>query len=524
MAIHLSTPHTRDESCLARKAGGVRAVSLTALSAVLLVMAFPHIDAGWLAWVALVPFLIALRACKLGAALAHGVLLGLLFFGGLLYWIGVFAAHVVGPGLAVVVLVGVAISQALTVVLFAGFAYGLGRLPSVWAWRLGIPALWCVLEWTRQLGPFGMGWGDLAYTQHSALPMLQLTKLAGVWGVSFVIVLVNVALAETIMRAKVTRWPIAVAGLVAAILVFGEATLLTENFQPTYRAAALQANINQNVSQNPAYTRHVLQTFAQLGQKAAAQGVVLAVWPETGCPGYLRANHSLLLPISSEARAAHQTTLVGSMDIAMGATKASNTLFCVSPDGQISGEYSKQHLVPFGEYVPFRKQLPWLERLHLSIYDMAPGGGRQPLMQAVDPIGKIGAAICYDSTYGSLMRSESARGANILVVSTDDTWFGRTAAARQHTAMAAIRAAENDRCLVRCAATGVSQIIAPSGKVLAEAPLFTRAVVSAPVQSRSTRTLYCAWGDWFVAAAGLMLSALVLISVRDRGTSRSSGR
>jgi apolipoprotein N-acyltransferase len=98
-----------------------------------------------------------------------------------------------------------------------------------------------------------------------------------------------------------------------------------------------------------------------------------------------------------------------------------------------------------------------------------------------------------------------ARGADLLVVSTDDTWFGRTAAARQHAACAAVRAAEEDRYLVRCAATGLSQVIAPTGQVLSEAGLFTRRVVSAPVQARHGLTPYARWGDWFVAACAVGL-------------------
>ena len=143
----------------------------------------------------------------------------------------------------------------------------------------------------------------------------------------------------------------------------------------------------------------------------------------------------------------------------------------------------------------------------MTIYDMVPGTAHQPVLDAGAPVGKVGTAICYDSTDGEIMRRQVARGADLLVVSTDDTWFGRTAAARQHAACAAVRAAEDDRYLVRCAATGISQVIAPTGRVLAEAGLFTRHVVSAPVQARQDLTPYARWGDWFVAvcAAGLLV-------------------
>ena len=122
------------------------------LSGLLLMGAFPHLDWGWLAWIALVPFLIAFRPARLRAALGLGAVLGLVFFGGLLYWIGIFAAHVAGPWLGALTLLILSAVQAVTLVVFAGGAYALRLTGSVWAWRLGVPALWTVLEWTRQLG------------------------------------------------------------------------------------------------------------------------------------------------------------------------------------------------------------------------------------------------------------------------------------------------------------------------------------------------------------------------------------
>ena len=167
---------------------------MAVLSGLLLVGAFPHLDWGWLAWVALVPFLATFPHRRMRGALAAGAVLGLVYFGGVWYWMAVFAGHVIGRPLGVVVWIGAALAQTATVLVFAAGAQWLSRRPGVWAWRLGVPALWTVAEWARQFGPLGTGWGDLAYTQHAALLPLQLTKLTGVFGLSFLIVLVNVAL------------------------------------------------------------------------------------------------------------------------------------------------------------------------------------------------------------------------------------------------------------------------------------------------------------------------------------------
>jgi apolipoprotein N-acyltransferase len=494
-------------------------VGLTILSGLLLVGAFPNLDWGGLAWVALVPFFLIPPAQRMRSALGQGMVLGVVFFGGLLYWIGIFATHVVGPALGAVALLILALVQGMTLIVFAAIAFGLRATGSVWAWRLGVPALWTLLEWTRQLGVSGMAWGDLAYSQHRLLVILQVVKLTGVWGLAFLIVLFNVAVAEAIQHRRLTRFALATALLVLAALGYGEWTLHTENLQPTYRAAALQGNIEQDVPEDGTYVRRVMQTFSGQEREAASQGAILTVWPETAFPGYLRYSGPLGGVVTQDAVRNGQTTLIASMDEEVGASKPTNVLFLVTPQWQIAGTYTKQRLVPFGEYVPFRRYLPFLERMHMTVADDQPGPSGQPPLSADPPLGKIGAAICYDSTYGSILREQTAQGANLLVVSTYDNWYGRTSAARQHAAMAAVRAVENDRYLVRCAAAGVSQIVAPTGQVLAEADLYQQAVVTAPVQSRSTRTLYVLWGDWFLVFCALLLLAVVLhaaLSVRGR--------
>ncbi len=502
-----------------------RTLWLASLSGLLLVGAFPHLDWGWLAWVALVPFLLTFPHASLRGALAHGAAFGLVFFGGLFYWIGLFAAHAVGPPLGMVTWAGVMLSQAATCVVFAAGAWGLRRcVGSGWGWRLGVPALWTVLEWARQFGTLGTAWGDVAFTQHHALVLLQTTKLTGTWGLTFGIVLTNVCLADAI-QARQWRPLLLPALLLGAALVYGTVTLRTERLHPGFVAAALQGNINQNVPLTPEYTQRVMATFRRQGREAAARGAVLTVWPETALPGYLRSTLALSLPLMQDARTLHQAMLVGGREFVSVQGKDANALTLITAQGRIASSYAKQRLVPFGEYVPGRAQFPVLDKLHLSVYDMAPGAAHQPLLDAGPPVGKVGAAICYDSTYGELMRDETARGANLLVVTTDDTWFGRTAAASQHAAMAAVDAAETDRYLVRCAATGVSQVIDPTGRVIAQAPLFTQRVVAAPVEARRTQTFYVRFSDWFIWLCGLGLVGIATSARVRRGqTSRNSAR
>ena len=417
-----------------------------ALSGLLLVGAFPHLDWGWLAWVALVPFLATFPHRRMRGALAAGGALGLVYFGGVWYWMAVFAGHVIGRPLGVVVWVGAALAQTATMLVVAAGAQVLSRRPGVWPWRLGVPALWTVGEWARQFGPLGTGWSDLAYTQHSYLLPLQLTKLTGVFGLSFLIVLVNVALTARhslvplplnppppplslegrggrgcakLPRGRGSALPPgwgAVAALVLLVLLYGAVALHTERLRPTFAAAALQADINEDVPwhgarpADPAYTQRVMDTYAAQSREAAARGARLVVWPETGFPGLLRTDTELRGEVAAQAIQNHQAMLIGSVEYDPAAQKSANTLFLINAQGNLAGGYQKQRLVPFGEYVPLRKWLPFLDALHLSIYDMEPGGAHQPVLDAGPPVGKLATAICYDSVTGRSCAARWRRG------------------------------------------------------------------------------------------------------------------
>ena len=498
-----------------------------ALSGLLLAGALPNLDWGWMAWFALVPLLAVFPLKNTRTAVAHGVTLAAFYSLGMVYWVAVFAAHLIGPALSVLGWALLTLCESFFFAVWAAGAQWLCRQSNSWAWRLGAPALWVIAaEWWRQLGSLGLSWGDLAYTQHLALPILQITKLTGIWGLSFLIVLVNVALTEIVKTRLAGKFSAAVSALVALTLVYGIVALRTENLRPAFVAAALQGNIDESVQQTPAYTERVMQVYEAQSQEAAARGAALTVWPETAYPGYLLNSNDQRARIGRLAVSQHQTMVIGSVEYDWGKRKNANSLFLMDARGNITSRYQKRQLVPFGEYVPGRDWFPALDKLHVTPADMEAGADTQPLMDGGPLIGKIGAALCFESSYARLTREQAARGAGLLVVSTDDTWFGHTSEVRQHSAIAAVRAAETDRYLIRSAATGISQILDPTGRVLAQAGLNRPAVVSAPVQSRTTLTLYVRWGDWFVGFCALLLAGVSVrwptnARVRRAGTSRN---
>lgn len=497
-----------------QQGGFVSRLLLAIISGMLLILAFPKADLGWLAFAALIPFLRLFPFARTRAALGYGFLAGFVFFAGLLYWIAVFTQHVIG-WLGVMAWLGLAAVQAAYVALFAVTANLLWNRTSATGRLFLLPSLWVFFEWLRQLGSLGMGWGDLAYTQWRFIPLLQLAPLAGCWAISWLVVLVNAALAFPTPKS------LGIAGALAcASLAWGMFAITRPTPRPNYTAAAIQADLNQDVPwQNgrpadPRVYQAMMRRFGSMIRDAHAEDrAQLCVIAETGIPGYPRLDASLRNTLFSWAFENDTALAAGAHDIDPASGKDTNSLFVITPQRQIAGEYAKQELVPFGEYVPYRNYLPFLNALHVAVFDDEPGEPSQPAIDAGPPVGKIGSAICYESSYPRFLRQQTRAGANVLDVITDDTWFGRTAAARQHMAMSAIRAAENHRYLVRCAATGISAIFDPHGRVLAQAPLFKRFVVAAPVASLTGETPFVRYGDWFVALCGAIVMSIGSMSL-----------
>ncbi len=496
----------------------LRSVGLTILSGLLLAGAQPSLDWGWLTWLALVPFLSLFPLRSKRSAFAHGMVLGIFSLGVMSYWVVVFAERLIGPALSVLGWVLLTLCESFFVgVWAAGTQWLLGR--SVWAWRLGVPALWTIAEWARQSGTLGLSWGDLAHTQHLALPILQLTKIFGLWGPAFLIVLVNLALLETLRLRRVTALTALAGALTLAACVYGVQAIRAENLHPAFVAAALQGNVDQrstrNPEQDPAYTARTMQVFLSQCRTAAAHGAKVAVWPETAFPGHLREDVQPQEQAAREARRDGEVLVIGSAEYDWWLRKNANSLLLMDQAGSITGSYQKRQLVPFGEFVPGGDWFPFLEALHVLPVHMKAGDDTQTLLDGGPVVGKLGTTICFESSYPRFLREQVARGAGLLVISTDDALFAGTSELRQHSAVAAVRAAETDRYTVRSAATGISEIIAPTGQVLAEAGPGRRAVVWAPVESRATLTPYVRWGDWFIAVCALLL-ALISFLPRQR--------
>ncbi|MHB1189245.1 MAG: apolipoprotein N-acyltransferase [Armatimonadota bacterium] len=452
---------------------------LLLISGAALALAFPKANLHFLAWFALAPLIYSIYRQTLRGALVSALVFGFGFFAALVYWIALFGKL---PWLAL------AAYQALFVVGFAATARLAGNRP--WARLFVVPSAWVLFEWLRAQGMFGFTWGDLGYSQYQTLPVIQIASFAGVWGVSYLLALSNAALADLAERGPSPRTALA-AALVLGSVLYGRFSMPSSGGELT--AAIVQGNISQNSDLFYEYAEESWGVYSTMTERLRAD---IIVWPETAVPGFPAHDRYVAGRLARLARVTGARLLAGAWD--EEGERAYNSAFLVGPTG-VTGKYSKVHLVPFGEFVPARKYLPFLSYYRVRPQDTSPGPGFRVLDAGKY---KIGAAICFESAFPEIARALTDSGANILCVITDDEWFGNSAAAEQHLAKSVLRAVENRRWVLRAAATGISCVVDPAGRVPARAGLWERKALSHEVGLRSGKTPYTRFGDWLVLVSG----------------------
>jgi apolipoprotein N-acyltransferase len=503
-------------------------IILCALSGLLLSLCFPPAGLWFLAWVALVPWLIALRLARGGAAFLGSWIGGFVFLGALCYWLYLF-------GVSVLVLAALALG--LWLVLWAMSVRWIGRLgpaPRI----VGVAVLWAGVEWVRGLGDFGFTWGWLGYSQSPRPDLLPLAGLFGTLALSFVIALVNAAVADVVLAGMrgdrparaVLRAGVCVA--VVALCMFGAraAVKRTRPTGPEIRAIVIQGSSggpltakDVNIPPSAAERQKTLDIYGSLTAKAATQRPALVIWPESVIPGAPEADPDIAARVSQIARSSDAWLLAGGPYYDERG-RTFNSAYLYSPTGNLTARYDKVQLVPFGEYVPARAWLPLLKRYNVRDFDFTAGAVHRVLQAGTIAVGPM---ICFESTFPIIGWQLADRRAQVLVVITNDAWFGRTAAAAQHQQMAVLRAVETGRWVLRGASTGISSIIAPDGRVVARAGLYKQSVLSARVRLTDGGKRFAsvqpafAWAMVALAIAYLIVPAAL---PRGRGTVPSARR
>ena len=471
-------------------------------------MGLPPADLGPVGLVALVPILVALRGARPRRGAAAGLVFGVSFYGLLLSW------------LIPVTLLGWAV---LVASLGAWYAGGFAYVAAVWRQdrplrsALAVGAGWAAVEWLRSQWPFGgWNWVGLGDTVHDNPLLLPLASVVGVLGISFVVAVVNALVAAAVLRLP--RWGSGARLLApaAALAVLPVAIPLPSAGGAPVSVAVVQGNVPERVgtASRILVDRFVAENHARLHVGLAGERVDLVVWPENALDQDPTRDPELRSLITSAVGTVRAPTLVGAITTGRdGRLFNENLLY--APDGRIVGRYAKNHLLPFGEYVPFRRLLGWVPDIERVRSDLTPGTG--PGRFAV-PAARFASIICFENAFPAEVRRAVGEGEGFLVVSTNNSTFGRSAAPSQHLVLSEMRAVENGRWVVHAALSGISGVISPEGEVVASTPLFEPAVLRGVVGQATGRTIFNRIGGWLPAAylAGAALALLVPRRARRR--------
>jgi apolipoprotein N-acyltransferase len=475
-----------------------------------LAQAYPPLDWSWLAWIALVPCLLVALAAAPRAALGWGWLGGFAFFLTLLRWLNyTFSTYSAIPW---------PLTWGPTALLAGYCALWVGFVAAAVAFvarrrgpalaLVAAPFFWVGAEWVRGVLFSGFPWGLLGYSQYLKLPVIQIAEVSGVWGVSFVILAVNAALAGVIALplARAAVGVLAAVLLLGATLGFGFSRLAAPAPSESVKVALMQPAIAQPLKWDERYVEATLGLYFSLTRRLQPGEADLIVWPETATPVVLRRAPVLAAALVGLARDLRAPILVGSVDVGEGPRPPlRNTVFLLDESG-VRGRYDKMHLVPFGEYVPLPGIIGFVRGWAEFISEMEAG------TEAVvfrGPPAPFGVVICYEGIFPGLVRDFAKGGARLMVNMTNDAWFGTTSGPSQHLAMYPFRAVEHRTALARAANTGISAFIAPTGRILRTLELFKVGIMTERLPLRVRTTLYTRFGDWLpYLSLGLSLAAL----------------
>jgi apolipoprotein N-acyltransferase len=476
-------------------------------------LALPPFDHAGLAWVTLVPLLIVLRSSSAHAGFAYGLLYGC-GFGWASTWWSVQAVmryfHMSLP-LAVLGMAGfyLAIFAPAFGLFGAGTACLSQRLRAPIA-ALAIPCLWVVHELIRDR-LVGQPWCLLGYSQHGHPGLIQIASVTGVYGVSFLLVVGNFALATAALEMRAGQmlraFTAVVSALVLVLSVWGAGLI---KMRPTLRSwgkvrsvAIVQTGVAPAYEWTRAYAEKQLQAHLAASE-TLKPGPALIIWPENSITQYLEADPLLGARLGELAQRHGADLLFGAPRFEDGRTF--NSVRLITADGHYGGHYDKQRLVLFAEAGLLADPTP--SGPNPSPREFS-AGRESGILQSVIP---VGVSICHEITYPDLIRRTVRDGAELLVNVSNDGWLdpGQGVATWQHLAMATFRAVETRRYVVRAATTGVSAVIDPFGRVVAMLPPGTSGVLEAPVVARRHWTAYVRVGDAFALACLLFVLPMLL--------------
>lgn len=498
---------------------GLRLLAIL-VSAGLYGLSFPPHGSAVLAWFALVPFLIALRGLSARAALFLGWISGLTMAYAITDFLPESVATYYGQGVVfglALFVVSVTFMCCLSHMLFAAW-YRWPRRSEGLLSPLVVGAAWVVAEFLR--GDLsGNPWGTIGYTQARVLPLVQVAEWTGVYGVSFVVVAMNAAIADLLGQRRALRESVAkvaiVGGIVAVLFLWGDVRLAEVEAEPAGHVpiAVVQGNVDLGSRwSEELYGENLEDYLRQTRDTAKTRPAELVFWPENAVTFFLADEPLYRYAIGRVLSEVDAQLVTGGPYQEPGPPQRYyNATFLLAPSGEIAARYDKRILLPFAEYYP--AWLAALSRRDFSgVREFTPGAASAPLPTVAGPAAVV---TCNEALFPRTVSERVAEGGGYLVNLANDAWLGVHRYSDRVLDMVALRSVEQRRYTVRASSSGGSAIIAPSGRVLAKSEPFAAEVLRGEIGSRRDVTPYGSFGDVFVALCALVVAVTPLRALKS---------
>lgn len=498
------------------------------LAATLLTLSFPPFEFPYFAWVALVPLLHLIKRLRVRCAALVFLAVGMCFYHAHVWWmLRIDGVHLGNLSLSL-------FGNALYFGLFGLVArYCHAKAPG---WNaVTFPSIWVLIEYLKShVGFLSFPWGILGYSQYAILPVAQLSAWTGVYGVSFLVVMVNTLVAEMLpvpfpvlglqhyVWAVLARrlWTCAWRPFILVVICITAAFSYTlsavgeDEVLPRLKVALVQASLYSEKTAHIRPPEAVFQNFSRLSVRAAASRPRLIVWPASSVPARFPYERLYVHHLSRLARETKAFLLIGSygydkLSAKAGEKRFANSIFLISPEGKIISRYDKIRLLPFDEYLPLRGYVKWPAWIVADGPDALPG--TKMTVFATDTA-RFGVQICWENLFPDLFRKVAAQRVDFMVSVTNESFIDLPAAHYQMLAMNVFRAIENHVAIVRVAPTGVSSIISPTGHIVArvqdanEHDVNIEGYLAEDIPLVVKRSFYNRHGDWFV----ILLAVIVV--------------
>jgi apolipoprotein N-acyltransferase len=497
---------------LRARPGLLISLPISLASGLVLSLAFPPAGVWPVAFVALAPWLWLLDGAGARRGLVLGLAFGLGFYGATLTWIALF-----GFGAWTALTLASAASTGLV-----GLLYPILRAPDrPLLSSLVVASLWTVVDWVRGAWPLGgFTWGSLGVGQVDNRLTLRLASVTGVWGVTFVVVMVNALIVAAVTGGGAGRRRLGRIGLACGIALAPVAIPFPAATGPSLRIATVQVDVRPARSAPTGVAEDIAVARLNVGQheRLVRDPPDLAVWGEGALDPGASSDPTTLAAVRTVLTRVGAPTLIGAVtDDPDGRERTTALLF--DGRGQIVDRYDKVHLVPFGEYVPWRNELGWFHAIDQVPVDRAPGERIHTVSTGGLP--PFGAPICFENSFPDIPRALVREGARFLVVTVNNASYGTTAASAQHEEMSRMRAVETGRWVVNAAVSGISAFIDPSGRVVQHLGLFQTGILRGVIETSAARTWFVRLGNWLPWVLLVFLIGVFLTPRRRTGVERA---